>query len=1398
MIAPSFADTIATADVLPTWEVTRIGSADVLVCSDPAPPPPVTGDRLHHLFEARCRTLGERAATHVAVESADRAHTYAELLTLSHQLANYLTEQGICGGARVAILMDRSILSHASVLALSMIGATYVPLDPSFPEDRVSFIVDDSESIFALTLAPYAKLFDTESVTVLTLDPELDAIRQRPATYVEPPADDDPLCYVIYTSGSTGKPKGVGIRHSSICNFVRVAASQYGYRADDRVYQGMTIAFDFSVEELWVPLCSGATLVPAPSDQTLLGDDLHDFLRARQITALCCVPTLLATLDPELPELRLLLVSGEACPRPVIEPWLTPGRRVLNAYGPTEITVTATWSVMTADRPVTIGGPLPTYSIVVLDPDRPAALAAGDIGEIAVAGPGLSDGYLNRPEQTAHAFVDDFIGLADNPTGRLYRTGDLGRINTDGQIEYLGRIDTQVKIRGYRIELGEIEAAARLHDAVAQCVVSTCDGPFGVELVAYLVPSPARPPVDAAQVHAVLRDELPAYMVPTYYEHLDAVPMLASTKVDRSTLPAPVGRRWVSSQHPYQAPSTEREALLAELLADVLRLDRVSVTADFFDDLGANSLTLAAYVAAIRADTAVRKVTMKLLYQNASITDLAAAIERLSAEQTARADKPAATPVVDTNAPPASTEVSTPSVAGSGEVPDHVPSPAAHVLTGVAQTLTYVSVVLASAIAFLAAYGWIDTSTSGAQLALRAVVCGSGLYFGAGLALIGVKWLAVGRFDTAPIPLWSRRYVRFWVAKTAINANPFNLLVGSPLYNAYLRLLGARVGRGAVLLCRPPICADLVRIGDRTVLRRDVVLPAYKAHRGSLRPGAITIGDDVLICDACVLDTHTAIGDNAQLGTTSVLLEGQSIPAGAVYQGSPAAPTTSNYDRMPSLPASAVRVRHYCVVQLAGMCGLTLPATALLPHLIARAASLADEIAVFGGAAGAVLQLIAASGVVYFGGLVAALTLTVGVPRLLNRFVIPGDAHPLYGTQYHLARGIHRFSNNVVLNTIFGDSAMILRYLRLVGYDLSKSTQTGSNFGVNQRHDSPFLCSFDRNTLVSDGLVMMNTEVSATSFRLLPIAMPPDTYLGNVVHYPPGAQVGSNCLIATKAAVPIDGPRRDGVGLLGSPAFEIPRSVARDRTFDHFRRPGVLEQRLALKLRSNVVTMLMYLARSWMLTFVAIATMAAAMQRADYGAGPALVVAAAATAAVMASLIIGTLLSILAERCVTHFRPLEPKYCSLYDEAFWAHERFWKLNYNAFLRLFDGTPMKPVLLRLQGARVGARLFDDGAGLTEPSMVVIGDDCMLNFGAALQCHSLEDGTFKSDRIHVGDRCTISTNGFVHYAATLADDALLEADSFLMKGSRVERGTRWAGNPAKEIDSPVQRRDEGVRT
>jgi amino acid adenylation domain-containing protein len=539
--------------------------------------------RLHHFFEA----TSDRIPDKVAVEDGDHHVTYQELDQQANQLAHMLRALQIGTGSRVGILLHRSLQTYVSLLAILKAGAAFVPIDPGSPRDRLAYVVDDSGLDLLISSTEFAAMTAGLDAARLELDELADELAECPASRVA--ADDggdegdgDPLCYVVYTSGSSGRPKGVEVAQSSICNFINIVSRVYDVRPSDRVYQGMTIAFDFSIEEIWPTFAVGATLVVGPNDSRRLGAELSEFLNQTGVTVFYCVPTLLATLSGELPRVRSLLVGGEACPAELVQRWSSPGRRILNTYGPTEATVTATCGELRADIPVTIGRALPTYQIVLLNSDL-QPVPAGDVGEICIGGPGVARGYVGHPDLTADRFIRHRLA---RDGGRLYRTGDLGRLLDSGDIEYCGRADTQVKIRGYRVELAEIESVLAQIPGIAQAVVHTYQPEPGLdELVGYYRLDRGTNRVDQQRVYQHLRARLPAYMIPAYLEQLNVIPMLPSDKVDRSKLPTPTGPRSLTTGHEYTGPATDTERLLADALATVMRLERISVESNFFDDL---------------------------------------------------------------------------------------------------------------------------------------------------------------------------------------------------------------------------------------------------------------------------------------------------------------------------------------------------------------------------------------------------------------------------------------------------------------------------------------------------------------------------------------------------------------------------------------------------------------------------------------------------------------------------------------------------------------------------------------------------------------------------------------------------------------------------------------------
>jgi non-ribosomal peptide synthetase-like protein len=285
--------------------------------------------------------------------------------------------------------------------------------------------------------------------------------------------------------------------------------------------------------------------------------------------------------------------------------------------------------------------------------------------------------------------------------------------------------------------------------------------------------------------------------------------------------------------------------------------------------------------------------------------------------------------------------------------------------------------------------------------------------------------------------------------------------------------------------------------------------------------------------------------------------------------------------------------------------------------------------------------------------------------------------------------------------------------------------------------------------------------------------------VGNDVAYPAGGKTGHNCLLATKVLVPLDGKVREGVGLLGSPCFEIPRTVDRDSRFDHLRTGDEFRRRLRAKNWYNIRTIGMFLFARWLGVFLVTLVDLAAFELYD-------AFAHVVTAALLAlSFLVSALYFALVERCVAGFRSLQPAYCSIYDRSFWLDERLWKVPALEYLRAFDGTPFKTLIWRLMGVRIGRRVFDDGVHISERTLTTLGDDCVLNSGSKIHCHSQEDATFKCDRTTIGAGCTIGVGAFVHYGVTMGEGSVLAPDSFLMKGEEIPAHARWGGNPAREL-------------
>ncbi|MCB8949263.1 MAG: amino acid adenylation domain-containing protein [Ardenticatenaceae bacterium] len=581
----------------------------------------------HQLIHEWVAQVAEAMGERTAVIFNNQQLTYAELNAKANQLAHYLQASGVGPETLVAVYLDRSLEMVIAALAVLKAGGAYLPLDTTYPAERINFMLADAKAAFVLTRealrAPLNDLryrLEAPHPTLIALDSDWPKIALCSEQNPDSGVAAENAAYIIYTSGSTGQPKGVVVTHRGVPNLAQAQHQAFGIGPDSRVLQFAAFGFDASVSEMFVTLTAGATLVLAEAEAMLPGPDLVALVRDQNVTAVTLPPSALAILNPvEFPSLQTVVAAGEACSTEIAAKW-SEGRRFVNGYGPTEATVCATTAVLTpADTQVHIGRPLDNVQLYILNENQ-QPVPLGTPGELYIGGIGVARGYLNRPELTAERFVP-LPGISQNELDTehgslktVYRTGDLVRYLPDGNIEFLGRLDHQVKIRGYRIELGEIETVLRRQTAVLDALVlARDDAGTGPQLVAYVV----GPHASVADLRTALSQRLPAYMVPAAFVQLDAFPLTPNGKIDRKALPAPVA----TAVAQYVAPRNDVETVIANLWAETLKLPRVGIHDNFFE-LGGHSLLATQLVTRLRQTLRI-ELSLRALFDSPTVADIA-------------------------------------------------------------------------------------------------------------------------------------------------------------------------------------------------------------------------------------------------------------------------------------------------------------------------------------------------------------------------------------------------------------------------------------------------------------------------------------------------------------------------------------------------------------------------------------------------------------------------------------------------------------------------------------------------------------------------------------------------------------------------------------------------------
>ncbi|GAA3909811.1 Pls/PosA family non-ribosomal peptide synthetase [Microbacterium invictum] len=1259
-----------------------------------------------------------------ALEDADGALSYAELLARVWQMAARLHEHGVARGDRVGVRMpsgDREL--YVAILGIMAAGAAYVPVDADDPQERADLVFTEAgvrgvvtahgvyRPTAPLTAARPAGLFDGD-------DPH----PSSSATPIVPPPTIDDDAWIIFTSGSTGVPKGVAVSHRSAAAFVDAEARMFlpddPLRPGDRVLAGLSVAFDASCEEMWLAWRHGACLVPAPRALVRSGEDLGPWLVGHSITVVSTVPTLAALWPADAIEnVRLLIFGGEACPPELVARLVGDGRELWNTYGPTEATVVACAALMTGDGPVRIGLPLDGWALAVVDGEG-LPVAEGGVGELIIGGVGLAR-YLD-PAKDAEKY-------APMPTlgwDRAYRSGDLVRADPEGLL-FQGRADDQVKIGGRRIELGEVEAALQSLTAVSGATVAVQKTEAGVSLlVGYVVPDDG---FDRQQARAQLTEMLPAPLIPLLAV-IEDLPVRTSGKVDRAALPWPL-----VDTDAGDSGLSGTAAWLAEQWVAVLGARPADEDEDFFQ-FGGGSLAAAQLVSRIR--TRAPEFTMADVYDLPRLRQMADAVE----DEASGDDTPAS---FSTAHPTPRRMQWVQTLAG---IPLFILSGARWItwLLTASWLLRLVPgfeflpdpppwAVLAGLVVFVTPFGRMAVSTLAARILLSGVKPGD-------------------------YPRGGGVHLRLWLAEqVAQQVDPVGL-AGAPWVAYYARALGARIGADVDLHTLPPV-TGMLEIGAGAAIEPEVDLTGYWIDGDTVRIGAIRIGAGATIGSRSTLAPGTRIGRGAEIAPGSAVFG--RVRAGQRWAGSPAARVGGTSTPMASDRPPAGRRWLWAYALSSAVLGL-LPFVAMAVGALVLAAGVRGSASLAATIPGLLIWLVPATlvtGVVFAG---AVLVLV----RLLALGLVAG-VHPVRSRVGWQAWTTERLldSSRTILFPLYS-SLFTPIWLRMLGARVGREVEASTVLLI------PSMTTIDDGAFLADDTMVGTYELSGGWMRVGPARIGKRAFLGNSGTASAGHRVPKDGLVAVLSVAPEKS--KPGSSWLGSPAVRL-RRVVNDSDLERTYRPrtGLRVARALWELCRFVpvvVTCALGLAvlgtLAWLLDTWGLAVAGALSGGVMLAAGAV----AAGITTVAKWVIVG---------------PIRPGEHPLWSSFVWRTEvsdTFTEMVAAPwFAGAAAGTPALAVWLRSLGAKVGRGVWTDSYWLPEPDLVTLGDGATVNRGCVVQTHLFHDRVMSIDTVTLEAGATLGPHSVILPAAALGANATVGPASLVMRGEVVPVGSRWSGNP-----------------
>ena len=1300
------------------------------------------------------RRVTDHYKNKTALIYGDKQLSYLQLDRWSDEIASFITLQGIGTGQSVGIWQSRGLHLHALVLGIVKSGAAYVPLDREMPEERLQVVMQEVGAA-----ACFSDGNPSLNCPVFTV-PDFQDVGKSEPTPAGPGIND--RAYVLYTSGSTGKPKGIPILHRNICHLIHSEQSVLNILSEDKVYQGFSVSFDMWCEETWISLFAGATIWIADATTAKSIDELSDVLRREKITVLHAVPSLLAVIDDDIPTLRIINAGGEACTEAVLNRWSKPGKNVFyNSYGPTETTVTSTMVALKPGDAITIGGPLPNYNLAVID-EGFNLLPTGQQGQLVISGPGVCEGYVNRPELTREKFLVKPASLNELPGDRIYLSGDSVVMQTDGSIDFHGRLDDQIKLRGFRIELGEIEVKLNELVGVSAAAVALKKDAGGQDQLVGYVTVKAGLSFDAHSARLALAKLLPTYMVPLIISVLDLMPRLPSGKIDRKVLPVPKALLQMQVQ---QDVAFDLDAPLSERVIAGLRQvfpgQEINAQSDFFTDLGGHSLLAATFTSLLRKEANVQHASLKDIYTNRPISNLIIAWEQ--AEK--RSEEQPNTFKEHFNKVPL----------------------LRYYLCTVAQSFSLLVIYALFAVQifvpYLGYYYVVAKTESGREDRGIAIIIALLLYCLVppllSLLSIGLKWLVLGRVKEGEYPLWGVYYFRYWFVDTALRLVPAQFMNGTPIYPLYLRLLGVRVAKNAQLSSFTVGAYDLLEIGDDASLSSAVIIDNVSVDNGLIKFSKVKIGDHAYIGSSAILSGGSTVEDWGELQDLSHLQSGKTIKAYEVWKGSPA---EKLYEAKPQelpqpLKTKYVKLKSYGF--LFTILLLVFPIAVLLPLLpvieILNYLDLKSPDYNFS----------------YFIN-VPLLTLlyiviysleTVVLSRLLLSGIKPGT-YPIFSSTY-----VRKWLSDqlistalTVLHPIYA-TVFVSFFFRMLGAKIGKNTEISTASNVTHT-----MLEIGSESFIADAVTLGEEDIRAQRLILADTKIGNSSFVGNSALIPQGYQLGDNMLIGVLSVPPTitqqnDNPLGDW---FGSPAIGLPRrqgsgqypaGLTTNPSWQRKIARGIIET-IRILLPETVIICCSVLFIAYCHDLVKDRTISQILWQLPklpfyylfYMGLPALLIPV-----LLKWIVIGK---------------FKEEQNPMWTHKVWRSEAI-TTTYEALavpfiLDFLRGTPFLPMALRLFGVKIGKRVWLNTTDITEYDMVTIGDDTALNEDCGPQTHLFEDRVMKVGKVDIGDRCTIGARSIILYDSEIGDDVKFEPLSLVMKGEKIASDTKWTGSPIQALN------------